>query len=161
MCRVIHHPCNSCIIHQHQSTWTSKPNQHSFVFKCFLPQINPQHSRPPVFLLQCPLMKRPASQIWFGSSVSNQSPCGLSPGAVHHWLAFCSKCPKAKKVSICFCFSLMSLQSYSKQKQQGSILTADLIEGGGFCVLAAWWSPLTWSHLNHNRPENDMQRSTS
>lgn len=99
--------------------------------------------------------------VWFGSSVSNQWPCGLSPGAVRHWLAFCSKCPKAKKVSICFCFSLMSLQSYSKQKQQGSILTADLIGGRGFCVLAALWSPLTWSRPNHNRPEKDMQWSTS
>lgn len=62
-----------------------------------------------------------------------------------------------QKVSICFCFSV-SVQSYSKQKQQGSILTAGLRGGGGFSLLAAWCSPLTWSRLNRSRPANDIER---
>lgn len=73
-----------------------------------------------------------------------------------------SECPKAKNkgIRLFFCLFSMSVQSYSKRKQQGSILTADQSGGGGQSLLAAWCSPLTWSRPNHNHPADDMQWST-
>lgn len=95
---------------------------------------------------------------WFGSSVWTNQHVFEARALPPRWLASCSKCPKAKGIHL-FLFA-MSVQSYSKQKQQGSVLTADLSGGGGggFSLLAAWCSPLTWSRPNHKPPADDMHK---
>lgn len=132
-------------------------NQHSSAIWTFPQKIILSILIVPHFFYSVDEEARQLGLVW--KQCLNQSACGISPSAVPHWLASCSKCPKAKGIHL-FLFS-MSVQSCSKQKQQGRVLTADLSGGGGLCLLAAWCSPLTWSRLNHSRPANNMQWRTS
>lgn len=93
-----------------------------------------------------------AQPAWFGLeaeyepvSVWNKSPAMSLTG-----LLSATAVQKQKGIHLSLSF-LMSVQSYSKQKQQGNILIAAL-SGGGFCLPVAGCSPLTWSHLNRYHP---------
>ncbi len=109
---------------------------------CYLSIFTQKHFQHFVILsfLQChSSMKRPASLVWIESSVLNQSAYGISPDTVPHWLFSFFKCTNAKGIHL-FLFLAISVLRYSKQKQQGSFLTADL--SGGVCLLPGL-------HLSH------------
>lgn len=71
----------------------------------------PPNNYPSAFLSSCIYstvsleLKRPDSLVWFGSSVSNQLACGISPCAVPHRL---TPSVQKQKIKVSVCFSVCS-----------------------------------------------------